>query len=382
MAGMGRAEAGDGGVDVDALAAAGLIEPGAPGALERLGLLQHLAARGATIDQMVAAARSDRLTALAADLVMFPDLERITVEAAAELLRMDVDRLRRVRLAIGLPLDGDDPTPLTTGDLETLAAFELGAAVFGDAATLQYSRVIGSAAARLAEAAVQLFNHEAGPRLASENASEVERAKASEDAIEALQVVPDVFRTLLMQHTLLAIRRSSLEQIDDDYESVHAAVGFVDLVGSTAWAQELSPAELGRALVEFETAAFDAACRHGGRVVKLIGDEAMFAAPDPYAACHIGLELCALVEVHPILPSARGGVACGPVTARDGDYFGSVVNLASRTVHVAEPSTMVITDVVAQVLDGRSHPWQVEALPPTEIRGFAELQTLHLLRHR
>src|SRR5438045_1716184 len=60
------------------------------------------------------------------------------------------------------------------------------------------------------------------------------------------------------------------------YDSQELAVGFVDLVDSTRLAQQLSTAELGDALGEFEARAADTIVTQGGRLVKLIGDEVMY----------------------------------------------------------------------------------------------------------
>ena len=70
------------------------------------------------------------------------------------------------------------------------------------------------------------------------------------------------------------------------------ALGFVDLVGSTAWAQTLSLRDQSLALTRFESAAWTSAVLAGGRVIKMIGDEVFFAAPTAEAACRIGLEVC------------------------------------------------------------------------------------------
>lgn len=54
-----------------------------------------------------------------------------------------------------------------------------------------------------------------------------------------------------------------------------AAVGFVDLVGFTRTSGGLEQAALGTLLGQFESLAFDIVTEAGGRVVKLIGDEAI-----------------------------------------------------------------------------------------------------------
>jgi class 3 adenylate cyclase len=82
---------------------------------------------------------------------------------------------------------------------------------------------------------------------------------------------------------------------------------------------------------------------HGARVVRLIGDEVMFASTDPVAAC---LAAHALMdgfgtELARIVP--RGGLTNGDVLVRGGDCYGSIVNLAARLVDDAVPQELLVT---------------------------------------
>lgn len=141
--------------------------------------------------------------------------------------------------------------------------------------------------------------------------------------------------------------------------------GFVDLVGSTALAQRLSTRELGAVLTEFEHAASDAVTAAGGRVVKPIGDEVLYVAPDEPAACAVALELARSFSEHPCVPPTRAGVAAGEVLLRDGDVFGPVVNLAPRAVKLAGPGTVVApADVIAAA---GLHGEEVEV---AQLKGF------------
>ena len=98
----------------------------------------------------------------------------------------------------------------------------------------------------------------------------------------------------------------------------------------------------------FEEQVWDLVTRAGGRVVKLIGDEAMFVVEDVARACDVGL---AFVEAspHPV----RVGLACGPVVGLYGDYYGETVNLAARLVRAATPSTLVVSESVRERMQVR-----------------------------
>jgi adenylate cyclase len=175
---------------------------------------------------------------------------------------------------------------------------------------------------------------------------------------------------------VLAIRRSVAERsLEVDERAVTVGLGFVDLVGSTAWAGGLTLKAHALALAGFESAAWDIASAHGGRVVKLIGDEAMFLAPSGADAARIALEVCRAVAGDDALPAARGAVGYGTVGARDGDYFGPLVNLVARAVKVGAPGTVVVTETVRVDLDHSSAPdddFEIVELSSQALRGFDE----------
>ena len=70
------------------------------------------------------------------------------------------------------------------------------------------------------------------------------------------------------------------------------------------------------------------------RLVKSIGDALMLVCPEPEPLVVAALTL---VDDSPDLPEMRGGVAFGPALARDGDCYGSTVNLAARLCDRARP---------------------------------------------
>ncbi len=89
----------------------------------------------------------------------------------------------------------------------------------------------------------------------------------------------------------------------------------------------MTVSEVAAAVNRFEQAVWDLVTAAGGRVVKLIGDEAMFVVEEPAAACGLA---SAMVERSP--QPVRVGLAFGPAVALHGDYYGPTVNLAARLV--------------------------------------------------
>ena len=72
----------------------------------------------------------------------------------------------------------------------------------------------------------------------------------------------------------------------------------------------------------------------------------MFVAMDPVAGCELALALMTEFTDDGIQP--RGGLAYGDVVARQGDYYGEVVNLASRLADLAIPGEVLADDNVRQ----------------------------------
>jgi class 3 adenylate cyclase len=178
--------------------------------------------------------------------------------------------------------------------------------------------------------------------------SELERVRRSADAVRAFQAVPPVMDILVREHFLTAIRRLGMLDVVEGGASA-VTIAFVDLVASTRLAQRIPPSQLAAAFGEFERAATDAALARDCRVVKLIGDEVMIAgarAPDVLA---VVAEVMAFADQHAVLTGARAGIASGYAIARDGDYFGPVVNVAARLAALAEGGDALVNDDAARV---------------------------------
>jgi adenylate cyclase len=366
--------------DLELWRQAGLYDPDDPNADERLALLRYLSDRGASIDQMVDAHAQGNLPAVAGDLVV-PKNEVVRASEVAAQSGISLDRVLRVLLAAGIPAEPDTEVPAKTIDL--MAAFEQGSALMGDEAILAFTRVLGAAAIQIAEAAVALFYSELGPGTEREGRDELTRAQLAETATMAFTAVPDVLAQMVFDQFERALRRavavrswgqesatSPTGAVDARFSGANAefvALGFVDLVGSTAWAQGLSLRDQSLALARFESAAWSSAVLSGGRVVKMIGDEVFFAAPTAEVACRIGIDIIRAAAEDEVLPTARGVIGVGYATPREGDYFGPLVNVLSRMVKVGQPGELVVTDAAAAQLP--TNDWKLRALGPRELRG-------------
>jgi adenylate cyclase len=366
--------------DLELWREAGLFDPDDPSADERLALLRYLSDRGASIDQMVDAHAQGNLPAVAGDLVV-PKNEVVRASDVAAQSGISLDRVLRVLLAAGIPAEPDTEVPAKTIDL--MAAFEQGSALMGDEAILAFTRVLGAAAIQIAEAAVALFYSELGPGTEREGRDELTRAQLAETATMAFTAVPDVLAQMVFDQFERALRRAvavrswgqeggtkpseAVDAMSAEANSEHVALGFVDLVGSTAWAQGLSLRDQSLALARFESAAWSSAVLNGGRIVKMIGDEVFIAAPTADAACRIGTDVIRAAAEDEVLPPARGVIGVGYASTREGDYFGPLVNLLSRMVKVGQPGELVVTEAAAAQLS--TDDWKLHALGLRELRG-------------
>jgi adenylate cyclase len=358
---------------------AGLYDPLDPAAAERRALLEYLTERGATIEQMVEAHQLGTLPGVMGDLVIqsHTTTDTATVAEIAARGGVPVSRVMRVLLAAGIPAQRDTEVPV---DLTALmAAFERGAAIMGEEAILAFTRVLGAAANNIAEAAISLFFSELGPGTIRQGPDELARARLAEAATIAFTDVPEALSVLVMDAFERAQRRAGTSRFWLDPTAMDGqaegpteivALGFVDLVGSTAWAEDIGLRDQSLALTRFESAAWTSAVLAGGRVVKTIGDEVFFAGSTADAACRIAVEVCRAASADDVLPPARGAVGLGPATSREGDYYGPLVNLLSRLVKTGAPGEVVVTEAVARELS-RS-VWSLRPLEPAELRGIGD----------
>jgi adenylate cyclase len=233
--------------------------------------------------------------------------------------------------------------------------------------------VLGSALARIAEAAVSLFQVTKEAPLRAAAGGELALAQANLRAIETLESVRVLLVALLDVHMEVAIRRLREARPRASVDTATFAVGFLDLVGFTTLSSRVATRELAAVVERFEEAAYDVAAARDGRVVKFIGDEVMFVTRDAAAACDIAL---ALIErfAGDTSVTPRGGLARGEVLIRGGDYYGPIVNLAARITELAVPSEVLVTPEVAAQCEAPG--LRFEPAGKRMLKGFADPVTL------
>jgi class 3 adenylate cyclase len=340
---------------------------------DRAEIIAELTARGVPREWME---DEPDLTGLAAD-VNLRGVDRISPREAADRADLSLEDARRVWLCLGVAVSDDEAPVFTEAEAEVLLFYANARDLFGEPVVLQVLRVMGSAITRMAEAEVGALRLAYEIPFVESGATDLELV----DGYDRLtrMILPEVESAFAAVHRLLlarASRRAWATDGDGTATLAEVAVGFADLTDFTELSARLTAGELAEAVDTFDERVGDLVTGHGGQVVKLIGDEVMFVADDLDDGLAVARAISGQLAVDHRLPAVRVGLACGEVVSRDGDYYGSVVNLAARLVTLAEPGDVLVSAVVAASLDGAA----VEALAPVDVKGFADPVAAYRLR--
>ena len=238
------------------------------------------------------------------------------------------------------------------------------------------TRVIGSSMARVASAMIDAVSARDELSVTADTDRAALFGQADEDGT-FMPLFPAVLEQVWRRHLQVAARR---RLVRSESEGGHGlVVGFADLVGFTALAQQVTDAELAEVVDDFERMAYDVVVAGGGRVVKMIGDEVMFLVEDPEMAAEIALGLANASREAAGLGDVRVGLALGPVVEREGDAFGTTVNLASRATAIAYPGTVVVSPELRDAL-ADSAGFAFRNMRPRFLKHIGRV-TLAVLRH-
>jgi adenylate cyclase len=298
---------------------------------------------GATEDQLDVARRQSHYVGLAADLVLSEGAVLTAAELGAR-SGVPVEEVLSLWRTLGVDVPDEHRPMFSERDAE-FTSYMIDFNPVG-AHGGELMRVLGTSLTRVAEAAVAVYVQTVEPKMAG---GEVDMALWAEEmaGITAAALrLGDSMGAIFSHHMRDAILRQRTAQAGVDDPSLYRlAVGFVDLVGFTPLSLRTSPSKLLELISQFETKAFEVAGTHNGRIVKHIGDEVMFVAMDAEAGCAIACDITA-AYAEGIEP--RGGVAYGEVITRHGDYYGTVVNLASRLAELAVPGEVLVNGATAE----------------------------------
>ncbi len=147
---------------------------------------------------------------------------------------------------------------------------------------------------------------------------------------------------------------------------------FTDLEASTPLTQRLGDEGAQEILRGHNKVVREALDEHGGREVKRTGDGIMASFPSAVSAVTAALQIqrgLAGGEVR-----VRVGLNAGEPIVDDDDLFGLSVIKAARIADRAEPGTVLVSDVVKQLCEGKT--FEFASLGPVSLKGFDEAVTL------
>jgi adenylate cyclase len=312
----------------------------------RLALLEELAEQGASLDDLKRAVEEHRLVLLPVERAFDGGADRYTESEVAEASGLEPDFLRRLLQALGAPNPEEDERVYADTDVEAAkrAKTFLEAGLPKDG-VLETSRLIGISMANLAEANVDLV-----AEVFTEPGVD-ERELATRYAAAAETMAPLLGETLLHAyriHLNERIRQAVITEAEVAEGRISGAdevtIAFADLVGFTRLGESLEIEQIGDLTRRLFELASEAA-KPPVRLVKMIGDAAMFASRESEPLLDAVVRLVESAEGQEI-PPLRAGIARGRALGRGGDYYGRPVNLAARITNFALPESVVIDQAV------------------------------------
>ncbi len=325
-----------------------------PARLPRHEVIALLRAIGVADDEIARADADGSLVLLAIEQMALDQSITYDVDDVLRRTSLQEDELRHIWRSLGFPELRRDEATFSDVDVANLAA--LARLLHSGAVTPEVAygmtRVVGSSMARIASAMVDTVSARAEHVLREPEepgAMPLEVAEIATEAQGFLPMFPEVLVQVWRRHLQVAARRRLLRSDTD--MSAGLVVGFADLVGFTALAQQVTDEQLAVVVDQFEHLAYDVVVAGNGRVLKMIGDEVMFVVDDPMSAAEIALGLADASRDASELSVVRVGLAYGPVLEREGDAYGATVNLASRATAIAYPGTVVVAPELRAVLE-------------------------------
>jgi adenylate cyclase len=343
-----------------------------PAAAAQARVVARMRKRGHSLSDLRRAVRDGRLAfGYVEDLL--PGSERsLTQDAAAEISGLEEELIERIMSLLGTPtaLEG------TLTD-EDAAAMEMIADVLRSGlplvAVLQLIRVYAQSIRKIAEAEVRLFHLFVHEPLIRQGVDSLEMAEEMEGLVRDLLPLTSPLMEYVHQRYLRfymeqdVVGHMEAEMAPGTMGHVQMAFCFVDLTGFTRYTEEEGDEEA-LDLVERFVETVEATLPNEALIVKTIGDEVMIVSPDPGTMTEWAVGFLGLFAER---PQPRVGLHFGKAVYRDGDYFGSEVNLTHRVVARALGGEVMVTAAVVDAIGGSDY-LHFERIGRVDLKGLAE----------
>ena len=341
----------------------------------RRKLLERLHQDGFSESELVRAVRENRLALLPVERVLGGTYTAAELEERSGLPEGTMARIRR---QLGLPQPAPDDRVYGDDDVEAAESMKLFLdAGFAGERIDEITRVLGEGMGRLAATIAASFVDtflEAGESEAEVALRFAELADQLTPAFAPILVAG--FKAHLRDSVQRGVLGLAELEAGDIAGAQDLAICFADLVGFTRLGGQVEVGELGTVAGRLASLAASVTVAPV-RLVKTIGDAAMFVSPEPGALVDVALRLVDAFEEEE-LPSLRAGIASGPALVRAGDYYGNSVNLASRVTGVARPGSVLCT---REVRDAAGDAFNWSAAGRHRLKGVSGPTPLYRARH-
>jgi adenylate cyclase len=337
--------------------------------------------RGHSLEDLKRAGREGRLAfGITEDLFPKPE-EQVTVAEVARETGLEPELVERILAILGTPLERE--RLLNPNDVQALrhCARAL-AAGFPLVAFLQLVRVYAQSLRRIADAEVRLFHLYVHEPLIRDGVPELEMAEEmGELAGDILPLASPLIDYLHSRYLSFFLEQDVIGHMESDTDvasdlgQVPVTLCFIDLTGFTRYTEEEGDLEA-LDVVENFVETVEATLPPEATIVKTIGDEVMVVSPEPASLTEWAVGLLARL---PERPQPRVGIHCANAVYRDGDYFGTHVNLAHRVVSRAQAGEVLVTDRVTDAIRDRE-TLAFDPIGEVNLRGFPAPTPLFIVR--
>lgn len=339
--------------------------------------------RGYSLSDLKQAGKEGRLAFGLSENIFADRSETIPIADVAEVTGFEEETIERTMIVLGTPLGQE--RELTGVDVEALlkmaSVVESGLPI---EALLQLVRVYAQSVRRIADAEVRLFHLFVHEPMIRDGLGQVEMAEALGEVVQSTSpVAVPLFEYLHRRYVRYFMEQDVVGHMEDEFGGgedigeVRITLCFIDLTGFTRFTEEEGDAEAYSVIEQF-TDTVEATLPPEANVVKTIGDEVMVVSPDPTTLTEWSVGFLSLFDDR---PKPRVGIHYGAAVFRDGDYFGGQVNLAHRVVNRALGGEVLVTDTVAQTIEG--HPdLELDGIGEVVLKGFPVPTPLYLVRGR
>jgi adenylate cyclase len=353
-----------------------------PVAAAQARVVARMRDRGYSLEQIKDAVKEGKLAFGYAE-ELFPKPEgRVTIEETAEVTGLEPDLIERFQAMLGTPSGRE--RMLNHEDVEAMhhcaRVLEAG---FPLVAFLQLVRVYAQSLRKVADAEVRLFHIYVHEPLIRDGVRELEMAEEMEGlAADVLPVATPLFEYMHSRYLRYFIEQDVVGHMEAEFGQDTSELGrivltmcFIDLTGFTRFTEEEGDEEA-LDLVERFVDTVEATLPAEATMVKTIGDEVMIVSPDPASLTEWAVGFLQLFQER---PQPRVGLHYGEAVYRDGDYFGTDVNLVHRVVNRALGGEVLATDRVVEFIRDSEY-LETEPIGEVELKGFPEPTSLCIVR--